>query len=240
MKRVFVSLLLIAMALGTKAKAEVIDDFEDGVINTDLWCTVQGALYGGYEEQGWGEVYETGGQLVLTSYDQYTPEAPHGAGVAVSVLRQMYLDVPIKFSFEASIYDSDPGPSYSPHIEFMIIDQNNIDNWAGQGYTNKIVYAIEHDQQNLTTEASGSYYYYFDSLLKEARLYDASNSALLGSISYADFTGGPYICFEAYTDTNGGYISETIKINEITVVPEPAAVGLMLLGGLGIWRKRKG
>lgn len=225
--------LLITMSIITTCRAVMIDDFEDGIINTDRWCTLQGALYPGYEEQGWGEVYERDGKLTLTSFDQ-----GDGAGVAVAVLKQMYLDVHVRFSFEATIYDITPGGPYSPHIEFMIIDNGNIDNWLGQGYHNKIVYAIEHDLQHNPTQVSGLYDYYFDSTTKEARIYDASNNVPLGSVSYADFSSGPYICFEAYTDSNGGYITETISINEIYTVPEPATLLLLGIGGLFI-RKRQ-
>jgi hypothetical protein len=233
MKRIHIFVLALVLTIQIcPVMAEVIDDFEDGVINTDLWCIAQGN-WGG--EGGWGEVYETGGQLVLTSFD---PDQ-YGGGVADAVLKVNYFDVRIQFSFELTMYDDTlDGGQYTPVNTFMITGKNTIDNWSQLWETYEVVYNIRHDQQNNTNQFSGTYYYYFDSALKEARLYDASNDALLGSASYADFASGPYIWLTAYSDTYDGYVEETLTINEISVVPEPATLFLLTLGGL-VLRRRK-
>jgi len=187
------------------ACAAVIDDFEDSTIDASIWLVRSEIDDGG---NGWGTVTEEGGQLVLDSSDSQRP----GGGICAVALRQQYLDIPIRFSFDLTLYDSELNQAYVQEFRFRIWDGVNEDHTGPRGLN---VYTIQHDQQQQTNHITGDYYYYFDSATQEARLYDAKDNSLLEAVSYAGC--GPYICFSAYTDTVSGSVRDIFKLNEIYV-----------------------
>ena len=234
-KNLLVSILAIVLSPQLcSAAGGLIDDFEDGVIDTTLWAIGEGNYDGG---NGWGTVDESNGRLILDSFDG----EQYGAGVSYAILKQSFVDVPVLFSFDLTIYDSTlSGPPYIPDFTFMLTDDYQAVIPSGMGRNVAAVYAIVHDQQQPTNQYSGTYYFFLDSTVKEARLYNATDDSLLGWVSYAHFDGNdPYIAFDAYTDAYSGSISERFELKEISVVPEPATLGLMLVGGLVLLRRRR-
>jgi len=226
--------VVIGLMAGQAASSIVIDDFEDGVINTTLWSVAEGNYAGG---AGGGSVSEFNGALVLESHDTEF----YGGGVACAVLRQSIQDVPVRFSFDLTLFDDTLSGPYIQHMHFGITDHDQADSPAGPGPAYENVYLINHDQQQQTNHYSGIYYFVLDSAAKEARLYDAADDSLLGSTSYASFGNkDPYFVFNAYTDTDCGSVSTTFALTEVSVVPEPATAGLFLLSGLLVARRRRG
>ncbi len=61
--------LLFLLAGSSPGQTAVIDDFEDGAIDTGIWWYGGGNLYDPRGTNAWGEVYEANGKLVLDCQD---------------------------------------------------------------------------------------------------------------------------------------------------------------------------
>ncbi len=220
------------LALSVDASmAGTIDDFEDGVIDTNVWAIGEGNYAGGV---GVGTVSESNGQLILDSYDGER----HGAGVASAVLKNAYLGVKVLFSFDLSIEDTSfADPSYIPRISFEVSSRNTSDYVTGVWPPKEVVYEIKHDQIATSFALSGTYYFLIDPLTQEARLYDNSDDSLLGAASYTHFVGEPYIAFNAYTDVDQGAAHTVFKLYEISEIPEPASLVLLVIGSVALVRR---
>ncbi|MEW6249805.1 MAG: PEP-CTERM sorting domain-containing protein [Planctomycetota bacterium] len=225
-------LLALAGLSASPARGELIDDFEDGIINPTLW-TARGGNYGG--GPGWGSVTEQGGALMLQCQDTQR----YGAGVSCVILRRSIVDMPVYFSFDCTIYDDTLDGRYVPVVDFRLTGRDTANAPTGLEPPRTYVYQIRHDQRQQTNHVSGVYYYFVDSAAREARLYNAAGNTLLGTASWADFGSlPPYIAFDAYADTDNGTIINTLALHEIWYeVPEPTAL-LLFLAGLGLAMRR--
>ena len=212
-KVILFMLFLLLFVFLQFVQAEVIDDFEDGVINENIWWYGGGVLYDPRGTNALGDVYETDGSLVLYCEDL----ARWGGGVSWATLRNTPLDTRIYFSFELTIEDTHLNNGYIPGLMFRVA-KNDIGG-GGRGSTNidfVAVHHITHDQQTTINQLSGTYYYYIDSAAQIAYVYDAADDSLLGSASYAVLgTDTPYILFDAYSDTFYGEVYKSFKIEEI-------------------------
>ncbi len=223
----FFAVLIVAVS-AANGHADLIDDFEDGVINSDLWWHHDGVYYDPRGTEGWGEVYEADGQLVLYSQDT----ARWGAGIAVATLRETPLDARIDFSFELTIEDDTLDGSYISNVWFAVGNNPNAGVPPLPGWDGFVtVHGIFHDQQTYSNHVTGEYYFYLDSAAEMASLYDAADDSLLGSADYSSLgTSTPYLSFLAGTDTFNGAVYKTFRLNEISVVPASPALLLGLIG----------
>lgn len=188
---------------------EIIDDYEDGNIDPNLWDTASGNYGGG---TGIGYVTEENGKLILDSQDT----SQYGGGIANVILKRAYFDRKIYFRFKLILWDTIFGSDYNPGFDFLAIENPECNLSGGSCSGNfSSIYTIRHDMQQETNIYTGIYYYYFDSSSKTVGLYNYDGT-LLGSDSYAHFAGeSAYIYFNAYTDTYDGEINEIFMIEEM-------------------------
>lgn len=208
---VIIGVFLSTVLFNYSVSAELIDDFEDGIIDSSLW-SIWAGNYGGGPGTAKGSVSEQEGSLVLYTEDL----AQYGGGLASAVLRDTPLDERIYFNFTGTLTDTSLNYSYVPTVEMgFVLESDTAYNTAEiDGTRVSFSHKLFHDQQTNVNQWSDTYFYHFDSNTKVASLHQ-EDGTLLNSGSFAHFNSDPHIVFHSQCDTYSGEVSEDLRINEI-------------------------